>query len=121
MTGRYTGVARWVKSRRRTLIAFAALLFTGMGVALGTLSLRRGDQVLLAYVASAGNNHVQIIDLSSGRTLRNPLETDRSPGPKKPVGPALVCGHHCRRRPEESRGSGSIRIPRTRSVHGVRQ
>jgi uncharacterized protein DUF3105 len=69
VTARYGGLARWASRRRRALIGGAALA-AGIVVIVAALGPRRGKEVRLAYVASAGNNHIQVIDLASGRTLR---------------------------------------------------
>jgi len=70
MRARYAGVVQWLKRRRRGLIGLTALLAAAIGLVAAVAGMGRDGGALLAYVASAGNNHVQVIDLSSGRTLR---------------------------------------------------
>ncbi len=53
-------------TRRRCLSLAAALLLA----AAGACRHREEPGVLLAYIAVAGNNHVQVVDLESGKTLR---------------------------------------------------
>jgi YVTN family beta-propeller protein len=56
--------------RRPVPVVAAAFLVVAVGLALAATRLRPTPGVPLAYVANAGNNHVQVIDLTSGRSLR---------------------------------------------------
>jgi len=59
---------RTVRSKPLRL-AFGSLLLAGLGLA-ALACTRSGETAPMAYVASAGNNCVRVIDLASGETLR---------------------------------------------------
>ncbi len=66
---RLAGIAARLTGRRGAWVVAAGAVVV-VSLAVVTWGVRRSATARLAYVASAGNNHVQVIDLTTGRTLR---------------------------------------------------
>ena len=56
----------------RVLISFLAMLtfFVGIGTSAAEITNASAEKTTLAYIANAANNNIQVVDLSSGKTLR---------------------------------------------------